>query len=125
MRGIMGVFAIGILASSIVTGCGSSTLEGKQTYPAHGVLTYKGEPVKNATIHLFQVDPLVGFHAEGDTDEEGRFVLRSYNNAEPDGAVPGEYTVVLDNFAGVNEGYETGLMIEIVAGENELKIEIP
>ncbi len=86
MRGIVCLFvAWGICAGS---GCGSGR---PQTVEVKGTVTYKGEPLPEASIMFFgdKGSP----PATGQTDADGAFRLTTF---EPnDGAIPGEYTVTI------------------------------
>lgn len=131
---------IGLGFSSVFTlGCGPRELPKKKTYPAEGRLLYKGEPVRFAIIELEPTDPTTGANADASTDVDGAFHLRSYSNDEPDGAVPGEYTVRVSPGRAKPAGYDpkkgpqytdvpaesrqTTVVIE--AGDNNLEVVLP
>ena len=121
-----------------VAGC-SRGVSKAATYPVHGKVTWHGEPVRFAKIR-FKPDGS-GFEADGRTEEDGSFTLRTYSNDEPDGAVPGEYQVVLESWD--NADGEVGPIpkgakpttfpgelqapepVEVKAEDNDLNIEIP
>jgi hypothetical protein len=94
-----------LLATATVCGCGQKELTKKDTFPAQGKLTYNGEPVRFALITLEPVERGKGEPADARTDENGDFVLRTYSNEEPDGAVPGEYKVTVEPGRGLLPGY--------------------
>lgn len=74
-------------------GCGSASIQ-QPTYPASGVVTLDGKPVKNALVVLHAIDKSKFKWDEvpqGTTDEQGRFSLFTY--AADDGAPAGEYKV--------------------------------
>ncbi len=91
-------FAIAtLLAALTLVGCGGSGkdkwVEGRQqTVPASGVVTYKGEPLVDATVILVPAAS-GGVGCAAKSDEEGKFELSAY--PETLGAVPGSYTVMI------------------------------
>ena len=130
----------GLLAGtlSLLAGCGHKELSKPETYPAHGRVLWKGEPVRFALITLEPVGP-VGAPADGRTEEDGTFTLRTLSNDEPDGAVPGEYRVKLESYNPVKAGalpqggeptvlppgFNPDITVEIKAEDNDLTIDIP
>jgi hypothetical protein len=90
-----------VLAGSL-TGCsGDSPAGAQKRLPVHkvtGTIMFNGQPVDGATV---------SFHPEeenqpgafGKTDEEGKFVLRTYADG-PAGAPEGKYTVIVQKSAG-------------------------
>jgi hypothetical protein len=79
-----------------VAGC-SSELPKKTLYPVRGKVMVGGEPARFVKVELTPEVAGVGEAAEGVTDGEGNFELRTYSNEGPDGAAPGHYkAVVLD-----------------------------
>lgn len=126
---------LGLLGS----GCGQRSLSVSKTYPATGRVTLQGEPAAFVLVTLKPADKK-GVEATGKTNENGEFELRTYSNTgDPDGAVPGEYTVVLTGYEPVKMGrippgskptkitgeMETGIAIEITDGDNNLTIDVP
>jgi len=78
---------VGLAALPLMIGCGGG---GPETVPVTGTVTYQGKPVEGAEVAFY---PKSGRAATGKTDAEGRFELMT---ASPgDGAVVGEYTVVV------------------------------
>ena len=76
-------------------GCGGgddSATDRPARTKASGVVTFKGAPVEGATVTLVP-NTKDGQGAFGTTDQEGRFVLGTYEAG--DGAVPGEYLVTV------------------------------
>jgi hypothetical protein len=59
--------------------------------PARGVVTYRGQPVRDAAVSFQSLDGKVS--ASGTTDGVGSFVLSTYG--QEDGAPPGRYKVVV------------------------------
>jgi hypothetical protein len=133
-----------LLGLLVLAGCGQRDLPKKQTYAVSGRVTLHGEPAKYVHVHLEPKDPLVGMPAEGGTAEDGTFNLKTYSNAEPDGAVAGEYEVVIsdgsqmgDDFVirvpkgavptkipqEIHDNFSKSVVIK--AGENDLQIDIP
>jgi hypothetical protein len=127
-----------VLASFLIAGCGERKLPLSKVYPAQGKVTYKGKPAAFVLVFLKPKDKK-GVEARGTTDENGSFELRTYSNEGNDGAVPGEYTVVLKEFDSVQGGklpkgvkptpiageMNTGITVQITDGDNELNIDVP
>jgi hypothetical protein len=92
MLGVLCVFAVlgGV-------GCGGGP--GK-TAKVEGVLTLDGKPVPGVTI-IFMPVAKDGRSASGRTDEDGNFRLTTYST--DDGALPGEYKVVVRYSEGSKE----------------------
>ncbi len=85
-----------VAAALLLAGC-TRELPKKDTYPAQGVVRLHGEPAQYVFVLLQPIDPKKGGgEAQGFTDGNGHFELRTYSNADPDGALPGEYKVVLE-----------------------------
>jgi hypothetical protein len=90
-------------------------------------------------IRLQPTQPGKGLEADGFTDENGVFTLRTYSNEEADGVVPGEYEVILEAYDPVQAGaipegavptqlageFRTKITVEIHPEDNELLIDIP
>jgi hypothetical protein len=91
-------FVIGLLLSSCCLGCGGS--DAPPLYEAGGVVTYKGEPVKNATVTFTGAEGYKVPLAEGLTDEKGQYRLKS--RGEP-GAAAGSYVVTVSKVEGADE----------------------
>ena len=133
-------FGLFLAAALAFTGCGARELPRQGTYPVRGKVVWHGEPVRFAIINLEPVAGASGTHAEGTTAEDGTFALRTLaNEGEPDGAVPGEYQVILEPHDPVRSGplpkgatatkipgeFPTGVTVEVKAEENDLTIEGP
>jgi len=82
-----------LLCMSLV-GCG------KGVVPVAGVVTLDGQPVPAATV-LFMPEEGNGRAASALTDDEGNFRLTTY--VEGDGALPGQYHVVVSKTEAVPE----------------------
>ncbi len=91
-RGILVV--CGLLTVSIVGGCGRSK-PWETAYPAVGILTHKGRPVKDAELAFFPVDANVpeSVLPKAKTRENGEFDVSTYDNG--DGAPAGKYKVTV------------------------------
>jgi hypothetical protein len=87
-----------LLLSSCVLGCGGS--DAPPLYEAGGVVTYKGEPVKNATVSFTAAEGTKAPLAEALTDEKGQYRLRT--RGEP-GAAAGSYVVTVTKLEGADE----------------------
>ena len=73
---------------------------GKSTVTVEGVVTLDGKPVPGATV-LFTPEEGNDRAASALTDEDGNFRLSTYS--EGDGALPGQYRVVVTRTQGVPE----------------------
>jgi hypothetical protein len=131
-----------LIAAILASGCGQKHVETDSVYPAQGKLTIHGEPASYVMVHLMPVDLGKGAEATGVTEEDGSFMLRTYSNTDFDGAVPGEYTVSLEPYNGVEsvgvkvppgakytpippEGLTVAEKVEIKAEDNNLEINVP
>ena len=87
----MGICAI--LASMCVTllcGCPGDS-DAPPTTKVEGKVQLNGKPVADATVNFSPADPAQLRPAVGTTDQEGKYVLSSFEPS--DGAMPGEYLV--------------------------------
>jgi hypothetical protein len=124
---------------ALVAGCGQRTLPVAKTYPAAGRVTLKGEPAAFVFVTLKPTGKK-GAEATGKTNENGEFELRTFSNTgDNDGAVPGDYNVVLTGYEPVKMGrippgskpteisgeMDTGITIQITDGDNTLSIDVP
>ena len=131
-----------VLLVLFLAGCGESELKKNKTYPAEGKVLINGEPAAFVMVCLTPADPKRGAEATGVTGEDGTFQLRTYNNEDFDGAVPGKYTVTLEPFhpaesVGVtlppgakptqipDKALEAKISVEIKAENNTLEINVP
>lgn len=82
----------GLLLLALVSGCGGGK-PWETAYPAKGVLTHKGKPVKDAELAFFPLDEKVpeSVLPKAKTNEHGEFNVSTYNNG--DGAPSGKYKV--------------------------------
>ena len=128
-----------LFVSCLCTGCG-----GPGPVPVKGTVTYNGKPVPNVNVLLIGQDDK---RATGTTDASGVFAKLT-TNMDGDGAVPGEYTVVLSPNTTANqeptkaEDYAvpdaskqpfppkfsdvtmSGLKVTVTGGPNDLKIDL-
>lgn len=86
-----------VLLAINLAGCGGAKsdkwTEGRQpTYPATGSVTYKGNPLPDATV-VFQSSGPEPVTAVARTDASGKFVMRTYDDKS--GAVAGEHKVII------------------------------
>jgi hypothetical protein len=124
-----------------LAGCGRE-LRKPDLYPVHGRLLWKGEPVRFAILTLEPMDATSGLGADGKTDEDGSFTLRTLSNEnDPDGVAPGHYRLRVEPYDALIYGalptgatptdfHGGGLVvdnppIEIRAEDNELNLDIP
>src|SRR5690349_10870135 len=89
---------------ALLAGCGPRQLPRSDTYPVNGTVRLHGEPARYVIVRLEPTVHGKGADAEGTTKEDGSFELRTYANEENDGAVPGEYKVILEQFDPVRSG---------------------
>jgi hypothetical protein len=124
----------------LLAGCGGErTLTQSKTYPAKGRILYNGQPARYVVVRLTPVSK-GAVEATGRTDGEGEFELRTYSNEGNDGAVPGEYKVVIEAYNPIKAGglpkgekptalsqdsIEAGDSVEIRDDDNELEIRVP
>ncbi|MFN7805345.1 MAG: hypothetical protein ACK5TO_15100 [Planctomycetaceae bacterium] len=87
-----------LLLGSCVLGCLGG--DAPPLYEAGGVVTYKGEPVKNASVSFSGADGFKVPLAEGLTDEKGQYRLKT--RGEP-GAAAGSYVVTVTKLEGADE----------------------
>ncbi len=101
-----------------LVGCGKRTLTKPTVYPTRGLLLVKGKPAANMRLILLPKSE-TGFTAGATTDEYGNFDLRTFDNFEADGAVPGIYEVTLNEM-------KTGIEVEILPEvADDLQIKVP
>jgi hypothetical protein len=124
-----------VLTASV--GCGPKELPKRKLYTARGTVTMNGEPVRFAAVFFHPKDITQGLPADGETDENGVFSLRTYaNDGVPDGAAAGVYAVTIGDYPGAPpEGatptrlpkrpLELEAAVEVAADDNDLTIEIP
>jgi hypothetical protein len=87
-----------LVTALALAGCGERELSKKDTYPVRGRVLVNGEPGCFIRVQLEPAKPGAGMPALGTTDANGMFELRTWSNDEqPDGAVPGQYKVILDD----------------------------
>ena len=77
-----------LVSAVLVSGCGRS-----KAVKVSGIVKLDGEPVEGASVEFHPVDPSKGASASGRTGSDGRFRLTTKN--PNDGAIPGEYKVVV------------------------------
>jgi hypothetical protein len=93
----VGLLAL-LVVSMALTGCGTS-VDGRPTpVAASGVVFYKKEPCANAKVLFAPEDHQ--YTAVGQTDSSGRFRLQTFDPG--DGAVPGNFKVVVSKFEAVD-----------------------
>ena len=80
------------LVLAALTGCGKKRPE---TTPIEGVVTFQGKPLTEADVMFAPQQS--GWPSTGKTDSQGRFRLTTFQ--QNDGAVEGEYNVIVAKFA--------------------------
>jgi len=83
-----------LLQVVLLAGC-----TGSRTSPVEGDVRLDGKPLPNASIHF--VPQGTGRDATGTTDQNGHFVMSTFN--PKDGVVAGEYKIVISPPAGSAE----------------------
>jgi hypothetical protein len=84
-------------ALALIAGCSSAasdqwTKDRPTTFPAEGVVTYKGQGVEGASVTFAPADRN-GTAAYAITDAEGKFILNTFD--DKDGAAAGDYSVTV------------------------------
>lgn len=92
------VLVVQAILCSTLTGCGSDNLPA--TFAVTGAVEFEGRPVEGASVTLVPHDAN-GRSASGTTDVEGKFQVSTYltSNQQPQGALPGEYVVIVSKEA--------------------------
>ncbi len=103
MRVRISLTATCLAIMACVCGCGQKSLSHNTTYPTKGRILFNGQPASYVIVRFEPIDAK-GVEATGRTDQDGLFELRTYSNEEADGAVPGEYKVVIEAFNPVRAG---------------------
>ena len=90
------ILCIGTLlfGSLAILGCGEKTemgMEKRATQPANGIVTYKGSPLRDASVSFISLDGKIRSH--GQTDGVASFILSTYG--QQDGVPPGKYKVIV------------------------------
>jgi hypothetical protein len=150
MIGANGMVRIGTCAVACVTfglavfatGCGSKPAGNEKlatTAPVTGVVTYKGNPIKDAEVVFTPQGE--GNPATGRTEENGRFVLTTYQERDgaaigfhvvtvkvmPVGGLPGqeiESTGATDVPAKYSSTKTSPLTVEVKEGPNNLELKL-
>lgn len=73
---------------------------GSGTVAVQGLVRLDGQPLKSASVQFVPEDP-AGRDAMATTDQEGRFVLSTFDAR--DGALPGSYKIVVTPIAPAQE----------------------
>jgi hypothetical protein len=126
-----------LLVTPLLWGCGQQKQQWETTYPAKGLVTYKGVPIANAEIALFPQDDTVPetVRPRAITSEDGEFVVWTYEKG--DGAPAGNYKATVVHHEVVESKgvmatkpndlprkyatvQSTDLLVEIGEGETEI-----
>jgi hypothetical protein len=113
VRAILG-WALVSLGGVLLAGCGgSSTIN---TVPVSGTVTNNGAPLEGADV-IFHPTTESGQSASGRTDAQGKFTLRTYvsPSENPEGAIPGDYTVTVTKVESSSAGMTPEQMMEKMA----------
>lgn len=132
-------FASCLLCFIAAVGCG-----GPSPSPVHGTVVYNGAPVPDVNVVFVGKDE---HRANGVTDSSGNF-SKLTTLKDGDGAVPGEYTVIITPRTTVSENPEkaedyavpeekppafppkysdissSGLKVTVKSGDNDIKLEL-
>lgn len=76
--------------AALAAGCSRNSSH-PETYPAHGVVTFNGQPVEGAGVTF--ISPGAPRYSMGKTDAAGKFSLSTYE--ADDGAFAGKHAVVV------------------------------
>jgi hypothetical protein len=84
----------GLLLATLILAAGCNSAPEVHLVPAKGKVTYRGQPLKNATVQFVPEQPKGGSGptATGRTDDSGAFTLTTEGR---DGAAPGTYRVLV------------------------------
>lgn len=90
---MMGLALTLVSAFLVLSGCGSR----EEVVPVSGVVTIDGEPAANCrvTFQPTENNEGPGIGSVGDTDEEGKYTLKTIESDPRPGAVPGEARVTI------------------------------
>lgn len=100
-RSLFGAFMLAMALGTL--GCGTATDSDRPTtYPVSGTVTMNGQPVADANVNFQLADGTRG--ALGVTDAQGRYELTTFTAG--DGALPGEYSVVITKYEKAPPGTE-------------------
>lgn len=127
---------LALAAGAACAGCGGN-VDRVETYPASGQVLWEGQPLQGALVvlHPQHAADAQALPARAETDEQGRFVLGTYD-AE-DGVPAGEYRVTVHWHQLQQDGEssepgpdvvprqysdpaQTELKVRIAAGENQI-----
>lgn len=89
---------LSVLGTTLIvagSGCGA-----RKVVATSGVVTWEGKPLANANVVFLPTGS--GPQATGYTDDEGKFELTTFNRK--DGAIPGQYKVVINVYSGETGG---------------------
>jgi hypothetical protein len=129
------VFVVALLGGA---GCGKSLAQ-KKLYQVQGQVLINGKPARFVSVELDPETTGKGLAANGHTDGDGYFRLRTYSNDEPDGVAAGTYKVQIAGWNTQRDGAlprgarPTKVSPEVVksrktveiSGEDEVTIEVP
>jgi hypothetical protein len=106
------VAGVGVVVALLLTGCGPKPVK------VSGTVTLNGQPVDGASVQFVPADGS-GRQASGGTDKDGKFQLTTYENN--DGAMPGEYKVVVKYTPPVETGASanTEVMKQVIAQQQK------
>lgn len=88
-----------IAVCGMFVGCGEAVEAPPKTYKVSGKVTYKGQPVSKATVTFQALDAGDSANrrpAIGEIQPDGTYQLSTFN--PDDGALPGDYQVVITSF---------------------------
>jgi hypothetical protein len=105
-----------VVSAGMGSGCGSRSGLAK----VHGIVTFDGKPMENATVYFMPSGGSPGQHATGMTGPDGSFDLTTGKDF---GAYPGDYTVTVQYDEGTV--YPAGNMKEAKAGGAKNRVKKP
>lgn len=122
--------------ATMCTGCGEKVTR-LPVHPVRGQITRNGQPLAHALVafHPRSATPQADLAPRGQTDEQGRFTLTTYDSH--DGAPAGEYAVTVQYYQPIQNGSSsepgpnvlspklalpstTDIVVQVTSGTNEL-----
>ena len=88
----------------VLSGCSKSPIERQPVHPVQGQVTWQGKPLAGALVvlHPKSKEGPSTYSARGQTDQQGRFQLTTYDSN--DGAPLGDYAVTVQYYQVVQDG---------------------
>jgi hypothetical protein len=121
----------------LISGCGDAQPHRVATFPVHGRITYKGQPIPGAFVTLHPKTPLGNVPApRAIISSDGSLKVSTYDGG--DGAPEGEYVLTVQWYKPIKNGQDvvpgpnvipkkyssprtSNLIVRVVASENKLE----